>query len=182
MLVHVKLEPPLGPADSVVASALMISIPHTLLQRATLIVLALYVGAFLGQTLCVLHTSHVESLMGSGMDGSAAHASSSMATHASSSMMTHTWASMATHPSLATAVHAPSSMAALNPSQHGEHLGAPGPDHTGVCAAVSCASGLTATPDDDLGLMNQVSHAHVAYLGGTMPPDAEMVPPPPRLG
>ena len=135
----------------------MISIPHTPLQRTTSIVLALYVGAFLGQALCVLPTSHVESLMGSGMDGSAVHASSSMETHASS-------------------------MGALDPAQHDEHSGASGPAHTGVCGAASCASALTATPYHDPGPVDPVSYSYVAYLGGKVPPDAEMVPPPPRLG
>ena len=78
-------------------------------------------------------------------------------------------------------VHAPSSMAALSPSQHGEHSDTPGPDHTGMCAAVSCTSALTATRDHDIGPMNRVSPAQVAYLGGTMSPDVEMVPPPPCL-
>ena len=169
-----KLEPPLGVADSVVAPSLMISMPHTLLQRATSIVLALYVGAFLGQALCVLHTSHVESLMGSGMDGSAAHASSSMETHASSSM--------ASHASPATATYASSSMAAHSPSQHGEHSGAPGPNHAGMCAVMACGSAVTTTPDDGFGPLGRFLGAQVVYLGGRMPPDAEMVPPPPRLG
>ncbi len=156
------MEPPLGAADSVVAPALMISIPHTLLQQVSSCVLTLYLGAFLGQTFCALHTSHV----GSGMDGSAAHAPSSMATHASPS----------------TPVQALSLTVAHSPSHHGEHSDAPAPDHTSMCAAIACASALTATPDHDLEPMNRVSHAHVAYLGGTVPPDAEMVPPPPRLG
>ncbi len=152
----------------------MISIPDTLLQGATSIMLALYVGAFLNQAVCVLHASHVEAPMASSMDASAAHASSSMATHTSSSM--------AIHASPSVAVGAPSSMTVLHPSQHGEHSGAPDPDHSGVCAAVSCASALTATTYQDLEPMNRVSPAHVAYLGQRIPPDAEMVPPPPRLG
>ena len=57
----------------------MILIPDTVLQRATSIVLVLYVGAFFGQAFCVLHASHVESGMGAGMDRPAAHASASMA-------------------------------------------------------------------------------------------------------
>jgi len=174
MLVQMKLERPPGVADSVVGPSLMISIPHTPLQGATSIVLALYVGAFLGQALCVLDTSHVESLMGSGMDGSAAHASSSMATHASSSM--------ATHASPPTATYASSSMAAHSPSQHGEHSGAPGPNHSGLCAVMACGSAVTTTPDDGLGPLSRFSGAQVAYLSGRMPPEPEMVPPPPRLG
>ena len=169
-----KLEPLLGVADSVVAPSLTISIPHTLLQQATSIVLALYVGAFLGQALCVLDTSHVESLMGSGMDGSAAHASSSMATHESSST--------ATHASPPTATYASSSMAAHSPSQHGEHSGAQGPNHAGMCSVMACGSAVTTTPDDGFGPLGRFSGAQVAYLGGRLPPDAEMVPPPPRLG
>ena len=169
-----KLERPLGVADSVVAPSLMISIPHTPLQRATSIVLVLYVGAFLGQALCVLHTSHVESLMGSGMDGSAVHASSSMETHESSSMTTHTSPPMATYTS--------SSLAAHSPFQHGEHSGAPGPNHAGMCAVMACGSAVTTTPDDGFGPLGRFSGSQVAYLGGRTSPDAEMVPPPPRLG
>ncbi len=162
MLVSVKLEPPLGAADSVVAPALMISIPHTLLQQVSSFVLTLYLGTFLGQTFCVLHASHV----GPGMDSSAVHAPSSMATHVSPS----------------TPVQVLSSMAAHSPSHHGEHSGPIAPDHTSMCAAIACASALTATPDHDLEPMNRVSPAHVAYLAQRIPPDAEMVPPPPRLG
>ena len=161
-----KLERPLGVADSVVAPSLMISIPHTPLQRATSIVLVLYVGAFLGQALCVLHTSHGESLMGSGMDGSAAHASSSMATHASPPMATFTSSSLAAH----------------SPFQHGEHSGVPGPNHAGLCAVMACGSAVTTTPDDGFGPLSRFSGAQVAYLSGRMPPEPEMVPPPPRLG
>ena len=160
MLVQVKLEPPLGVADNVVAPVSMISVPDPPLRRASSIVLALYAGAFLGQAFCVLHSSHVESGMGSSM---ASHASS-MATHASS---------VATHASSTTAV---------GPFQHGEHSGASGPAHTGVCGAVSCASALTATPYHDPGPMNPVSHPYVAYLDGKVSPNVETVPPPPRLG
>ena len=140
----------------------MISIPYAVLQRATLIVLGLYFGTFLGTSLCVLHTSHTQS----GMDGSTTHASSSMATHVSS----------------LTEVHASSWGAAFDRSHDGEHSGAPGPDHMGVCTAVSCASALAAHPFQDLDSMNRVSHAERAYFTGTMSPDAEMVLPPPRLG
>jgi hypothetical protein len=146
MLVQMKLEPPLGVADNVVAPISMISVPDTPLRRASSIVLALYVGAFLGQAFCVLHSSHVESGMGS-----------SVATHAFST-------------------------AAVGPFQHGEHSGASGPAHTGVCGAASCASALTATPRHDPGPVDPVSYSYVAYLGGKVPPEAEMVPPPPRLG
>ncbi len=138
----------------------MISIPDPALQRAALIVLLLYVGAFLGSSFCVLHTSHTQS----GMNGPATHVSSAMATHVSSS----------------TEAHAPSLGAGPDPSP--QHSGTTGPAHTGVCAAVSCASAITATPVDDLGPMNRVSRAQVAYFTGTVPPDAEMVLPPPRLG
>ena len=62
----------------------MIFIPDTVLQRSTSIVLMLYVGAFLGQALCVLHASHGESRTGAGMDHPAVHASSSMAAHSPS--------------------------------------------------------------------------------------------------
>ncbi len=157
MLVQVKLEPPLGVADNVVAPVSMISVLDTPLHRASSIVLALYVGAFLGQAFCVLHSSHVESGMASSMDGSAAHVSSSVAAHASST-------------------------AGLGPFQHGEHSDASGPAHSGVCGAASCASALTARPYHDPGPVDPVSHSYLAYLGGKVPPDVEMVPPPPRLG
>ena len=144
----------------------MIFIPEAPLHRATSIMLALYVGTILGPTLCVLHASDMESRMAAGLDGLAAHASSSMATHGSPP----------------TAVHASPSSATPSSSQHGEHPGTRGPDHSGACAEVACASAITATPEHGLGPIDRVSIAHVAYLGGMMPPDAEMVPPPPRLG
>ena len=178
------MEPPLGFADSNVVPARMISIPDPALQRAALIVLLLYVGAFLGSSFCVLHTSHTQS----GMNGPATHVSSAMATHVSSSVATHTSSAMATHTSSAmtthvsssTEAHAPSWGAGPDPSP--QHSGTTGPAHTGVCAAVSCASAITATHSFDLGPMNRVSRAQVAYFTGTVPPDAEMVLPPPRLG
>jgi hypothetical protein len=171
MLVQMKLEPPLGVADNVVAPVSMISVPDPPLRRASSIVLALYVGAFLGQAFCVLHASHVESGMGSSMGGSAAHVSSSVATHASSAAA-HA-SSMATHAS---------SIGALDPAQHDERSGASGPAHTGVCGAASCASALTATIYHDPGPLDPVSYSYLAYLGGKVPPDTETVPPPPRLG
>ena len=163
MLVQMKLEPPLGVADNVVAPVSMISIPDTPLRRASPIVLALYAGAFLGQAFCVLHSSHAES-------GMASHASS-VETHASS---------VAAHAS-SVATHA-SSTAAVGAVQHGEHSGASGPAHAGVCGAASCASAVTATTYHEPGPVDPVSHSYLAYLGGKVPPDVEMVPPPPRLG
>ena len=154
----------------------MISIPDTLLQRAASIVLALYVGAFLGSSFCVLHASHSQS----GMGGPTTHVSSSVVTHTSSSMATHTSSSMTTHTSSSTEVHAISWGAGPDPSH--QHSGPTGPAHSGVCAAVSCASALTATSFEDLGPMNRVSRAQVAYFVGTVSPDVEMVLPPPRLG
>jgi hypothetical protein len=129
-------------------------------------VLALYVGAILGQARCLHHASDMESHIDAGLDGFAAQASSSMAPHGSPPTGGHSSSSRTTHGS----------------SQHGEHPGAPGPDHSGACAMVACASAITATPDYGLGPMNKVSNAAVAYLGVVIPPDTEMVPPPPRLG
>ena len=103
--------------------------------------------------------------MGSGMDGSAAHASSSTATHTSPSM-----------------AYESSPMAAHSPSQHGERSGAPGPTHAGMCAVVACGSAITTTPDDGLGPLSRGSSAQVVYLGVRMPPEVQVVPPPPRLG
>ncbi len=156
MLVQMKLEPPLGVADNVVAPVSMISIPDTPLRRASSIVLVLYAGAFLGQAFCVLHSSHAEF-------GMASHASS-VETHASS---------VATHAS---------STAAVGSVQHGEHSGGSGPAHAGVCGAASCASAVTAATYHEPGPVDPVSHSYLAYLGGKVPPDVEMVPPPPRLG
>ena len=170
----------------------MISIPDPALQRAALIVLLLYVGDFLGSSFCVLHTSHTQS----GMNGPATHVSSAMLTHGSSSVATHTSSAMATHTSSAMATHTSSAMTThvssstearapslgAGPDPSPQHSGTTGPAHTGVCAAVSCASAITATPVDDLGPMNRVSRAQVAYFTGTVPPDAEVVLPPPRLG
>ncbi len=136
------------------------------LHRATSIVLALYVGAIVGPALCVLHASDMESRMAAGLDGFTAHGSSSMATHESPP----------------TALHASLSSATFCSSQHGEHPGARGPDHSGACAVVACTSAITATPEHGVGQIDRVFVAHVAYLGGVIPPDAEMVPPPPRLG
>ena len=152
----------------------MIFIPEAPLHRATSIVLALYVGAILGQVLCVLPMSDMESPLGAGLDGFGAHSSSSMANHVSSSM--------ANHGSPPTAVHESSSRASHGPSQHGEHAGRRGPDHSGACAVVACTSAITATPEHGVGPIDRVFVAHVAYLGGVIPPDTEMVPPPPRLG
>ena len=144
----------------------MIFIPEAPLRRATSIVLALYVGAILGQARCLHHESDMESRMDAGLDAFATQASSSIAAHGSPQ----------------TAGHASSSRATHGPSQHGEHPGAPGPDHSGACAVVACTSAITATAEYGLGPIDRVIVTHVAYLGGMMPPDTEMVPPPPRLG
>lgn len=136
----------------------MIFMPDTVLQRATSILLVLYVGAFLGQALCVLHGTHVDSRTDAGMDRPTADASSSTTHHASPSMAAH------------------------SPSQHGEHPGTPGRHHSGACGAVACGSAITAMIDHSLHPMSQVSNNRVAYLRGMMPPDTETVPPPPRLG
>ena len=133
----------------------MILAPDILLRRVTSVVLTLYVGAFLAQALCVLPSSHV----GPGMEGP------STAVHASSP---------AAVPS--------SSMAAHSASPHGAHSGALGESHSGLCAVVACGSAIATSPDHGLGLMSRVSNAFVVYLGGIVPPDAEMVLPPPRLG
>lgn len=144
----------------------MTFLPDTVLQRTTSIVLVLYLGVFLGQSLCALHGSHREFPMEAAMDRPNAPTSFSVATHTLASKE----------------AHASSSFAAPGPSQHGEHSGAAGHDHSDTCAVVACAPGVTATREHGLAPMNRVSSAHVAYLGGTMPPDAEMVLPPPRLG
>ena len=154
----------------------MIFIRNTVLQQATSIVLALYFGAFLGQALCVLHSSDMQTRMGARMgarmDGPAAHVSSSMATDGS----------VATHGLLAAVAHASSSRAVHSPSQHGEHTGTRGADHSGECAVVTCASAIAATLDYGLQPMHEVSNPYVAYIVGTTAPDSEMIPPPPRLG
>ena len=152
----------------------MIFMPDTVLQRATSILLVLYVGAFLGQALCVLHGTHMDSRTDAGMDRPTAEASSSTTHHASPSMATHALPS--------SEVHASPSMAAHSPSQHGEHSGTPGRHHSGACGAVACGSAITAMIDHSLHPMSQVSNNRVAYLRGMMPPDTETVPPPPRLG
>ena len=149
---------PLGVADSDVVPASMTFVPDTLRQRTALTVLTLYAGAFLGQALCVLHPSDMESHMGTAMEGPATRAPSSVAMPASSSVAAH------------------------SPSQHGGHSGAPGPNHSGVCAVMACGSAVTTTLDDDLGPLSRASSAQVAYLGGAASPEAEMIPPPPRLG
>jgi hypothetical protein len=140
--------------------------PDHVLKRTTSIVLALYVGAFLGQALCAFHVSDVESQMAAGPNGFAPHAMSSMATYGSPPAVVHTSSWRATH----------------DPSQHGEHPGRQGPEHSGACAVVACASAVTTTSDYGLVLTQGVSSAHMAYLGEMLPPDAEMVLPPPRLG
>ena len=135
-------------------------------ERSARIVLVLYAGAFLGQAHCVLHSSHMESGMEAGMEGSAPHVSASMATHALPPPAAHALFSMVAHSS----------------SEHGGHSDATGQIHGGACAVVACGSAITANPDHGLGPMSGVSNTSVAYLGGIAPPDAEMVPPPPRLG
>ena len=140
----------------------MIFIRDTQLQRSASIVLVLYAGAFLGQAQCALRGSHMEA----SMERPVAHAPSSMANRVP----------------LSTAVHVAISIAAYNPSQPGEHSSAPGEDHSGPCAVAACGSAVTAISHHGLEPTGRVSIAHVAYLGGMTPPDAEMVPPPPRLG
>jgi hypothetical protein len=127
----------------------MIFIPDTLLQRAASIMLLLYVGAFLGQALCVLPTSHMESRIEVGVDINMEVGGNASAAHAA--------------------------------SQHGEHSGPPEQSHSGACAVVACASAVTTTPDHSFARMSRVSTPVVAYADGTMPPEAEMVLPPPRL-
>jgi len=128
----------------------MIFIQDAVLERASAIMLALYIGAFLGQAVCALPASHLQSRMGAGMDHPTGQLSASMATHGQ--------------------------------AQNGGHSSAPGQDHSGACAFVACASAITATPDHGPEPMNEVFNTQVAYLGGMTPPDAEMVPPPPRFG
>ena len=128
----------------------MIFILDAVLKRASSIMLVFFVGAFLGQAVCVLHVPHVESRMGAGMDHPTAQASPSMAVHGQ--------------------------------SQHGEHSSAPGQDQSGACAVFACASAMAVDADHGFEPLNSVLGVHVAYLGGMTPTDAEMVPPPPRLG
>ncbi len=78
------------------------------------------------------------------------------------------------------AVHALAPMA-NHGSSHSEHSDATGHDHSGGCAVVACGSAITAA-DHNLGPVDQVSKIGGVYHGGTIPPDTEMVPPPPRLG
>ena len=141
---------------------MLILMSDTVLQRVTSVVLTLYVGAFFAQAFCVLHSSHMGS---SEVEGHPiAHASPSM-----------------TAPSSSTTALS-SSMAAHGPAQHGEHSGAHGESHSGICAVVACASAMTATSDYGPGPMSRLSNASVAYLGSATRPEAEMIPPPPRLG
>ncbi len=161
-----ELPLPVRVTYSVAATAQMIFIPEAPLHRATSIVLALYAGAILGQAFCVLHASDAATRMGASPNDFAPHAMSSMATYGSPPTVVHTSSSRATH----------------NPSQHGEHPGRRGPEHSGTCTVAACASVVTTTPDHGLVLTQGVSNVHVAYLGEMTPPDAEMVPPPPRLG
>ncbi len=144
----------------------MIFIPEAPLHRATSVVLALYAGAILGQAFCVLNASASATQMGPSPDGFAPHALSSMATQRSPAPAVHTSSSRATH----------------SPAHHDEHPGRRGHDHSGTCAVATCASAVTTTPDHGLALNQGVSNVQVAYLGDMMPPDAEMVLPPPRLG
>ena len=160
----------------------MIFIPEAPLHRATSIVLALYVGAIVGPALCVLHASDMDSQMGAGLDGFAGHASSSTAAGGAPPTGVHASSSMATHGSPPAVVHAPPSMAVHDTSQHGAHTDASGEDHSGVCAVGACGSAVAAQPDHGLESMTRFSNPRVAYSDGTMPPEAETVLPPPRLG
>ena len=128
----------------------MIFIQDAVLERASAIMLVLYIGAFLGQAVCALHASHLESPMGAGMDHPMAQASTAMTAHGQ--------------------------------SQQGEHSSAPGQVHSGACAVFACASAMAVDADHGFEPLNSVLGVHVAYLGGMTPTDAEMVPPPPRLG
>jgi hypothetical protein len=131
-------------------------------ERSARIVLGLYAGAFLSQALCVLHSSHMES----GIQGPALHTLSSMATHESPSPASQARFSMMAH----------------NSSEHDGHSDGTAQTDSGACAVLACAAAITASPDHGLGPMNRVSSDSVAHLGDTGLPDAEMVPPPPRLG
>ena len=157
----------------------MIFVANTLRQQTAVTVLTLYAGAFLGQALCVihpseLHPSDMESKTGTSMEGHVAHGSASMAMPGSSST------TMAA--SSSSAILASSSTAAHSPSQHEGHSGTRGSNHSGVCAAMACGSAVTTTLDEDLGPLSRAASAQVAYLSGGAPPEAEMIPPPPRLG
>ena len=77
---------------------------------------------------------------------------------------------------------ASASMPAHGQSQHGEHPSAPGESHSGACAQGACGSAVTATAYHGIEAMSRDSNNRVPYLGGIVPPEAEMIPPPPRLG
>jgi hypothetical protein len=166
-------------AQSLVPRTQMIFIPDSVLQRVTSIVLVLYVGAFLGQALCALHESHGESRTGAGAHGASTHAATTH--YASASMVVSHGSMVFFHGSNSTGAHVSASMTANDQPHQGAHSSSHGQDHSGACSEVACASGVTATSDHGLAQMNAVSSARVAYRGGMMPPDAEMVPPPPRL-
>jgi hypothetical protein len=70
--------------------------------------------------------------------------------------------------------------AAYAASQHGQHSGAPGHDHSGVCAVVACGSAVVTTPDHGLAPTGRLSIPQVAYAHGTIPPEPDLVLPPPR--
>jgi hypothetical protein len=138
----------------------MISKPDSQLQRVTSIVLALYTWGLLSQALCVLSASYLEPGTGGGIAGHAGHTSSSTAAPTSASRVAHS------SPQLSDAVH----------------FGTSGKRHAGPCAVVACASALGATYEEYLVLMSRGWKVPVVYRPGTMAPDTETVPPPPRLG
>ena len=67
----------------------MAFIRDTLLQRVASVMLPLYVGAFLGQALCVLPPSHMESRTPVAAGVPAAHATSQHGEHSSAPPRTH---------------------------------------------------------------------------------------------
>ena len=124
-----------GPADRVAPDKMNFR-RDIQFRRSPVIVLVLQSGALLGQALCVLHRSHMES---DPMEGMAAHAPSSTAGH--------------TQP---TVTYVSSSMAVHVTSQH-EHTTPYGETHSGACAVVACGSAVTVTPDHRLQLMGRLS-------------------------
>jgi hypothetical protein len=165
-----KTETPLPStvAESVAAPTWMISKPDSQLKRVTSIVLALYTLGLLSQALCVLSASHLEPGTGGGIAGHAGHTSSPASRSASSSTAAPTSAARAAHGS--------------PQFSDAGHSGTSGERHAGQCAVVACASALTATYEEYLVLMSRGWKVPVVYRPGTMAPNTDTVPPPPRLG
>lgn len=128
----------------------MIFIQDAVLERASAIMLVLYIGAFLGQAVCALPASHLESRMGAGMEHPTAQASASMATHGQSQNGEHSSAPGQDHSGACAFVACASAITAT--SDHGpESMGEVFGQHVAYLGGMMPPDGETAPPPPRLG-------------------------------